>query len=165
MYARGRLSAWLTTVMLAGGCAGGGSQQSAMPPSNGSGTVPMNGVLTVRTTASTTAAHAVQAFFNGQRVTISIIPLSPIAAQNVLANNKNVNLIFEANGFLPVINEIQGPGFNPLWQVVDITFNPGATPQQFTSQAQILTAQSSGQVTLTFTSEVDSVPVVGSTGK
>jgi hypothetical protein len=66
---------------------------------------------------------------------------------------------------MPVINEIQGPGFNPLWQVVDITFNAGTTPHQFTSQAAILAAQSSGQITLTFTNEVDSVPVVGPTGK
>jgi hypothetical protein len=94
MYASVRLSAWLATAMLSAGCAGGGSQQSAMPPSNGSGTVPMNSALTVQTTAATTAVHAVQAFFNDQQVSIFIIPLSPNAAQQVLAHNKNVNLIF-----------------------------------------------------------------------
>lgn len=165
MHARVRLSAWLAAAMVAGGCAGGGSQQSAMPASNASGTVPMNAALTVQTTAATTATQAVPAFFNGLPVSIFIIPLSPNAAQQVLAHNKNVNLIFEATGFKPVINEIQGPGFNPLWQVVIITFNAGTTPQQFTSQAQILAAQSSGQITLNFTNEVDTVPVVGSTGK
>lgn len=146
----------LVTVALAAGCAG--PQQNALSPANAP--------LSSRTTAGANAsAKAVAAFFNDQPVSIFIIQLSPEAAQQVLAHNKNVNTIFEAPGFLPVINEIQGPGFNPLWQVVNITFNAGTTPHQFTSQAAILAAQASGQITLTSTDVVDTVPVVGSGGK
>ena len=113
---------------------------------------------------SASADTAVPAFFNGQLVSIHLVPLSPNAAQQVLAKNKNVNKIFEAAGFIPVIDEIQGPGFNPLWQVVDITFI-GGDAQQFKSAAQILAAQAAKTITLTFTNEVVSVPVVPSSGK
>jgi hypothetical protein len=165
MHAYVRFSALVGTVALAAGCAGGGSQPSALSPANTPALAPMNSMLTAQSVTANASPKAVAAFFNDQPVTIFIIPLSTNAAQQVLAHNKNVNLIFEANGFLPVINEIQGPGFNPLWQVVDITFNAGVAPHQFTSQAAIFAAQSAGQITLTFTNEVDTVPVVGPIGK
>lgn len=151
MHAHTRIAACLAGVVLASGCAGGGTPMALMSAD--------------RTVASARTASPVAAFFNDQAVTIFIIPLSPSAAAQVLAHNKNVNIIYEASGFKPVINEIQGPGFNPLWQVVTIAFNAGTTPTQFTSQAAILDAQSKGQITLTFTNMVDTVPVVGSGGK
>ena len=117
-----------------------------------------------RTDAST-VPKAVLCFFSGQLVSIFLAPLSPNAAQQVLAHNTNVNLIFEAAGFTPIINEIQGPGFNPLWQEVDITFIPPFKPQQFTSATTINDAANASQITLTFTNNVFSVPVVGPTGK
>jgi hypothetical protein len=154
VHANIRFIAYLATVVLAAGCAGGGSQQSAIPPVGVSAT----------TSTSRAPAGAVPCFFNNRLVSIFIIPLSPNAAAQQLLHNKNLNTIFEAVGFTPVIDEIQGPGFNPLWQVVNITFNRGVAPHQFTSAADILAAPSS-EITLTFTNMVDTVPVVGSTGK
>ena len=164
MHLRAAFAAGIATAVLATGCAGEGSQ-SAMPRADSLVTSPTSGASAGRSMVSSAAVQATPSFFNGQLVSIFIIPLSPSAAQQVLAHNKNVNLIFEATGFIPVINEIQGPGFNPLWEVVDIAFNARVTPQQFTSQAQILAAQAANQITLTFTNQVDSVPVVGSAGK
>jgi hypothetical protein len=99
-------------------------------------------------------------FFNGQLVPILIAPLTLHAATEVLAQNRNVDRIFEASGFAPVIDEIQGPRFNLRWRVVTIRFNPGVRPHQFRSAAEILAAASS-EITLTFTVMVDAVPVVG----
>ena len=151
-----RFIAYLVTLVLAAGCAGGGSRQSVVP-----GTAQMNRALTsLVTTTCTAKSPAVPAFFNDQCVSILLRPVP--SGATLLAHNPNVNLIYEATGFIPVINEVQGPGFNPLWQVVDITFNPGVTPQQFTSEADILAATG---ITLMRTNTVLSIPVVGSTGK
>jgi hypothetical protein len=162
-----RFIGYLATVVLTAGCAGGGLQQSAIPLLGVSGTNPMSRAPSgaVAAAASSVAKPVpVPCFFNNQLVSIFIIPLSPNAAAQELLHNKNLNTIFEAVGFTPVIDEIQGPGFNPLWQVVNITFNRGVAPHQFTSAADILAAPSS-EITLTFTNMVDTVPVVGSTGK
>lgn len=151
MHATVRSITCICAVLFVAGCAGGAMQTSALPGE--------------RTTASAGAVRATPAFFDGHLVTISIIPLSPTASAQVLAKNKNVNKIFEAPGFIPVIDEIQGPGFNPLWQVVDIAFNAGHPAHQFTSAGAILAAQTAGEVSLTFTNIVVTVPVTGSAGK
>jgi hypothetical protein len=68
--------------------------------------------------------------------------------------------------FTSVINALpapgEGPGFNPLWQEVDIVFsNPSFAPQQFTSDNAILAAAAAGQITLVPTNEVCRCSVVG----
>lgn len=151
MHIGARVTAGLAALVLGTACAGGGTQQSAMLPSSPAG----------RTTATTTtSAGPVPVYFNGQLFSIFIIPLSTNASAQIIAKNKNLNKIFEAPGFIPVIDDLQAPGFlfNPLWQVVDITYNNGVTPFQFTSADEI---NASSQITLTLTNEVDSVPVVG----
>jgi hypothetical protein len=109
------------------------------------------------------------AFYDGQLFTINFNELSPTAEQQVLANNTQINIIYcvtdcqVLTGFTAVINAIQGegPGFNPLWQEVHISFNPGTTPHQFTSDDQILAAAAAGQITLTPTTEVYRCSVIG----
>jgi hypothetical protein len=113
------------------------------------------------------AAGEIPALFNGKSVTINVKQLSDKAAASLLANNPNVKTIYVTNDldekqdFTPVINAIQGQGFNALWQQVLIRFNPGTTPQQFTSEADILAAAKAGQITLINTGEVYRDSVVG----
>ena len=113
------------------------------------------------------AAGEIPALFNGKSVTINVKQLSDKAAASLLANNPNVKTIYVTNDldekqdFTPVINAIQGQGFNALWQQVLIRFNPGFTPHQFTSEADILAAAKAGDITLITTNEVYRDSVVG----
>jgi hypothetical protein len=109
----------------------------------------------------------IPAFFNGQQVTVNMVELPAGGENAVLANNPSVNTIFaqadldQAQPFPPVINAIQGDGFNPHWQQVLIQFNPGVTPHPFTSEADVQAAAAAGQITLTVTDEVYRCSVVG----
>ena len=113
------------------------------------------------------AAGEIPALFNGKSVTINVFQLSDKAAASLLANNPNVKTIYVTNDldekqdFTPVINAIPGQGFNALWQQVLISFNPGFTPHQFTSEADILAAAKAGEITLIPTNEVYRDSVVG----
>jgi hypothetical protein len=60
--------------------------------------------------------------------------------------------------FTSVLDAIQGDGFNPLWQEVQIVF---LTTQQFFSDNEILTSAAAGQIKLAPTMEVDRCSVVG----
>ncbi len=66
-----------------------------------------------------------------------------------------------SGSFVSVLDAIQGDGFNPLWQEVQISFNAGVTPQQFTSDNDILAAATAQQITLTPTTEVYRCSVIG----
>lgn len=113
------------------------------------------------------AAGEIPAFFNGQSVTINVNQLSDNAAASIIAHNKQLNVIFVTNdldqtqNFAPVINAVPGQNFNALWIQIKISFNPGVTPQQFTSEAEILAAAKAGQITLINTGEVYRDSVVG----
>ena len=128
--------------------------------------------LPLATQATTTkdsegAATQIPAFFNGQSVTINVVQLSDNAAASILANNPRLQTIFVTNDldqpqeFAPVLSAIPGQGFNALWLQVQIRFNPGVTPHQFTSEADILAAAKAGQITLINTGEVYRDSVVG----
>ena len=113
------------------------------------------------------AAGEIPALFNGQSVTINVKELSDTASASIIAHNKSLQIIYVTNDldehqdFAPVINAVPGQGFNALWLQVKISFNPGVTPHQFTSEADILAAAKAGQITLTNTGEVYRDSVVG----
>jgi hypothetical protein len=115
------------------------------------------------------AATQIPAFFNGQKVTINVLQKSDQSAASLLAHNKQLQIIFVTNDlddpqtFAPVLSAVPGQNFNGNWDQVRIEFNPGVTPHQFTSEADILAAAKAGQITLVDTGEVyrDSV-VAGS---
>ena len=113
------------------------------------------------------AATQIPAFFNGQSVTINVVQLSDTAAASILANNPRLQTIFVTNDldepqtFAPVLSAVPGQNFNALWDQVLIQFNPGVTPHQFTSEADILAAAKAGQITLIDTGEVYRDSVVG----
>ena len=128
--------------------------------------------LPLATQATTTkdsegAATQIPAFFNGNSVTINVLQLSDKAAASILANNPRLQTIFVTNDldqpqtFAPVLSAVPGQNFNGLWDQVLIQFNPGVTPRQFTSQADILAAAQAGQITLFNTGEVYRDSVVG----
>ena len=62
--------------------------------------------------------------------------------------------------FTSVLDAIQGDGFNPLWQEVQIVFLT-IPPQQFSSDNNILAAAAAGQIMLVPTTEVYRCSVVG----
>ena len=84
-------------------------------------------------------------------------------------NNPNLNFIYASNDldeeqdFIPVIDAIQGDGFNPLWRQVLIVFNTGFTPHQFFSDEEVLDAADGAnpEITLVETDEVYRCSVVG----
>jgi len=142
----------------------------AAPTSLAVGLAPAPAALTGQ--ASTTgnvngAAGEIPAFFNGKSFTINVLQLSDTAAASIIAHNKSLNIIYVTNDlddpqqFAPVINAVPGQGMNALWLQVKIQFNPGVTPHQFTSEAEILAAAQAGQITLVNTGEVYRDSVAG----
>jgi hypothetical protein len=117
------------------------------------------------------AATQIPAFFNGKSVTINVLQLSDNAAASIIANNPRLQTIFVTNDldepqtFAPVLSAVPGQNFNALWLQVEIHFNPGVTPHQFTSEADILAAAKAGQITLINTGEVYRDSVVGGSGQ
>jgi hypothetical protein len=116
--------------------------------------------------SSNGTAGQMPAYYDGQLFTINLKEMP--SEGTLLQHNKSINTIYMcdqcvASGldFVSVLDAIQGDGFNPLWQEVQIAFAPGQTPQQLTSDTAIQAAAASGEITLTPTSEVYRCSVVG----
>src|SRR6266568_2673253 len=107
------------------------------------------------------SAGDMPAYYDHQLLTINFMELPSGGESANLARNRSINTIYMSDAGLPggqpfvsVLDAIQGDGFNPLWQEVQITFNSGFTPHQFTSDTDILAAAAAGEITLTTTTEV-----------
>jgi hypothetical protein len=104
------------------------------------------------------SAGIILVFYDGNLFQMNTKLFTDQPASSLLANNKSINILYEANGFTTVTNAIQGggPGYNALWQEVDIVFNPGFTPHQFLSDNDILPAASGSnpEITLVPTNEI-----------
>ena len=91
------------------------------------------------------------------------------ASAALQAHNTNINQIYASNDlddeqdFVPVIDAIQGDGFNPLWHQNLIVFNQGFRPHQFTSDEEVLAAAQGAnpEITIVTTDEVYRCSVVG----
>jgi hypothetical protein len=113
-------------------------------------------------------AGEMPAFYDHQQVTINSIQKADNAAAHVAANSSH-NQIFVTNDlddpqdFDPVLDAIQGDGFNPLWEQFKITFNAGVTPHQFFSDDEVLQAAAGPhpQISLVDTGELYRCSVVG----
>jgi hypothetical protein len=107
----------------------------------------------------------IPAFYDGNQITINLFELP--SSETLLASNTSVNTIYATNDldeeqdFAPVIDAIQGDGFNPLWHQVLIVFNAGFAPHQFLSEEEVLAAAAAGEITLVETDEVYVCSVVG----
>ena len=115
------------------------------------------------------SAGQMPAFYDDHLFTINFKQEPSIAEQSLLNHNNSINTIFmcdqcESKGlkFISVLDAIQGDGFNPLWQEVQIAFNPGVTPRQLTSDTEVAAAAARKEITLTPTTEVYRCSVVGS---
>ncbi len=118
------------------------------------------------------SAGQMPAIYDGQTFTINFKELPPGGEAAVLAKNKSINTIYMSDqavasgfDFISVLDAIQGDGFNPLWQEVQIVFL-GTSPVfvQFESDDEILAAASgpSPTIQLVPTTEVYRCSVVGS---
>jgi hypothetical protein len=119
--------------------------------------------------SSNGAAGQMPAFFDGELFTVNMKELSENASESIIENNPSVNEIYASNDldeeqdFIPVIDAIQGEGFNPLWRQILIVFNEGFTPHQFVSEEEIEAAAAGDnpEITLVETDEVYRCSVVG----
>ena len=113
------------------------------------------------------AATQGPAFYDGQQFTVNMMEVP--SSDPLIAHDRTINTIYATNDlddeqdFAPVIDAIQGDGFNPLWLQVLIVFNDGFTPHQFTSDDEVLEAASGPdpEITLVVTDEVYRCAVVG----
>jgi hypothetical protein len=112
------------------------------------------------------SAGDMPAYYDDQLFTINLKELSPASEKAVLAQNKSLNTIYECDqceeqgfAFVSVLDAIQGDGFNPLWQEVQIVFS--GEPVQLTSDDDINDAAAAGEITLVPTSEIYRCSVVG----
>jgi hypothetical protein len=114
------------------------------------------------------AAGQMPAYYDGELFTVNMFEVP--ASDPLIERNSSINIIFASNDldeeqdFAPVLDAIQGDGFNPLWLQVLIEFNPGFAPHQFFSDVEIEAAASgpNPEITLVVTDEVYRCSVVGS---
>ena len=115
------------------------------------------------------ASGQMPAYYDDQIFTVNMMELSDAAAEKIINSNQSLNEIYayadldEEQPFDPILDAIQGDGFNPLWEQVLISFNSGFTPHQFTSDTEVEAAADAGEITLTDTDEVYRCSVVGGT--
>lgn len=68
------------------------------------------------------------AYYDGKLFTITFKAEPSSAEQSLLLHNHSINTIYMSDatpGFVNVLDAIQGDGFNPLWQEVQVTFRSG----------------------------------------
>ena len=113
------------------------------------------------------SATQMPAYYDDELFTVNMMEVPN--SDPLIAQNKSINTIYASNDldeeqdFIPVLDAIQGDGFNPLWQQVLIVFNEGFTPHQFTSDTEVEDAASGDnpEITLVTTDEVYRCSVVG----
>jgi hypothetical protein len=115
------------------------------------------------------AAGQMPAYYQGQLFTVNMKEQPDNSSASLIAENQSINEIYASNDldeeqdFIPVIDAIQGDGFNPLWRQNLIVFNTGFTPHQFTSAEEVEAAAAGAnpEITLVETDEVYRCSVVG----
>ena len=113
------------------------------------------------------AAGQMPAYYDDQLFTVNMMELPDHGSESTIDNNASINEIYATNDldeeqdFIPVLDAIQGDGFNPLWRQVLISWNAGFTPRQLTSDTDVDAAVDAGEITLTDTDEVYRCSVVG----
>jgi hypothetical protein len=114
------------------------------------------------------AAGQMPAYYDGELFTVNIFEVP--ASDPLIKRDPTINIIYASNDlddeqdFVPVIDAIQGDGFNPLWLQVLIVFNQGFTPHQFFSDDEVEDAAAgpNPEITLVVTDEIYRCSVVGS---
>lgn len=146
-------------TVIAGACQQNGDAAIAAPSMSNHSSSTMNG-----------AAGQMPAYYDGKLFTVNMKEMPKGASSSLIANNSSINTIYVSNDldepqdFIPVIDAIQGDGFNPLWRQVFIVFNAGFTPRQLLSDVEVLAAAAgpNPEITLVPTDEMYRCAVVGS---
>ena|SRR5258706_9946607 len=118
-----------------------------------------------RAASTNGSAGDMPAYYDCNPLTINFKELASNAEIEQLRHNGSINTIYmsdtEINGdmFIAVLDAIQGDGFNPLWQEVDIIFN--TTPFQLCRDDDVAAAVQAGTISLIPTNEVYRCSVVG----
>jgi hypothetical protein len=117
------------------------------------------------------SAGVMPAYYDGTLFTINFKELPSGGEAANLAHNGSINTIYMCDScegqlpgggsFVSVIDAIQGDGFNPLWNEVQVAFKAGVTPRQLTSDTDVADAMNAGEITLTPTTEVYRCSVIG----
>lgn len=115
------------------------------------------------------AAGQTPAIYDGRVITVNMMELPKNGSASLIDRNSSTNEIYATNDlddeqdFLPVIDAIQGDGFNPLWRQNLIVFNPGFTPHQFQSDDEVEAAAAGAnpEITIVKTDEMYRCSVVG----
>lgn len=147
-----------------------GMRPATAPQSSEAGLITTSARASAAQAGSTKgAAGQMPAYYDGELFTINSVELPEDASAATIASNRSLNQIYATNDldeeqdFFPVLDAIQGDGFNPLWRQNLIVFNAGFTPHQFFSDDEVLTAASGAnpEITLVVTDEVYRCAVVG----
>jgi len=164
-------------VIFCGACSHSGAMNPTTAPQIGA---PRAGAAALAAGAASTATTAnagsmkgaagqMPAFYDDKLFTVNMTELPHDASASIIAKNTSLNQIYASNDldeeqdFTPVLDAIQGDGFNPLWRQNLIVFNAGHTPRQFTSDTEVLAAASgpNPEITIVTTDEVYRCAVVG----
>lgn len=140
------------------------TQPSPMPQPNA---IASSGMLTTQS-SDNGVAGSVPAYYDDELFTINLKDQPPAAQVALLAHNGSINTIYRSDScaaaghpLIAVLDAIQGDGFNPLWQEVQLVFpNPSACTQ-FTSDNAVLAAAAAKKVTLQPTNELYRCSVIG----
>ena len=134
----------LVGIILLAGC-----NKSGVAPAATNSKANMN--LNTKTNLSSTngSGGIENIYYDGQLFMMNLKPFTDQPASTLLAHNKSINILYEADGFITVTNAIQADGYNPVWQEVDIVFHNGVTPTQFLSDTDVEAAASSPNATIT----------------
>src|SRR5258708_3500404 len=96
------------------------------------------------------------AYYDHQLFTINFMKLPAGGETANIARNGSINTIFQSDPGLPggemfvsVLDAIQGDGFNPLWEAVQIAFTAAHTPRQLFSDTEIFASFRAWDITLT----------------
>lgn len=122
---------------------------------------------TVMAASQNGRAGTMTALYDDQPFNINFKHMPAGATGSLIEHNKSINTIYvvesaetsEEAGFTPVLDAIQGDGFNPLWQEVRIIFPDGVT--QFGSDNDVLAAAAAGEITLDPQDELYRCSVIG----
>ncbi len=113
-------------------------------------------------------SSAIPAYYDAKLFNIIFVEFPPQAEKSLIAHNPGINFIYQSDPGLPggqpfisVIDAVPGDGMNPVWEEVQIAFNPGFIPHQLFSDTEVLAAAQASEITLTFTGEVYYCPVIG----
>jgi hypothetical protein len=163
--------ALMSVSIFASACQQDGGLSTTAPstsPSLAKTASPTKGALAAKGSTNG-AAGQMPAYYEGQLFTVNMKEQPDNASASLIGKNASINEIYASNDldeeqdFIPVIDAIQGEGFNPLWRQNLIVFNAGFTPHQFTSADEVEAAAAgpNPEITLVVTDEVYRCSVVG----